>query len=85
MYGVHCLNYLVIGYKKDGTPIQGLDKHVVQRLMAHTDVSSTEVYAVPAIDLTQERVDKALHLVQSGIINSDQKLLLNSHFGAELK
>ncbi|KOO14440.1 hypothetical protein AKJ18_12880 [Vibrio xuii] len=85
MYGVHCLNYLVIGYKKDGTPIQGLDKHVVQRLMAHTDISSTEVYAVPAIDLTQERVDKALYLVQSGIINSDQKLLLNSHFGAELK
>ncbi|EOB3573190.1 tyrosine-type recombinase/integrase [Vibrio vulnificus] len=85
MYGVHCLNYVVIGFRADGTPIRGLDKQVVQQLMAHADITSTEVYAIPEIDLTQEKVDKALQLIQSGIIQSDQKLLLNSHFGAELK
>ncbi|EPQ9983472.1 tyrosine-type recombinase/integrase [Vibrio sp. MarTm2] len=85
MYGVHCLNYLVIGYRQDGTLIQGLDMNVVQSLMAHSEISSTEVYAIPAIELTQEKVDRALQLVQSGIISSEQKLLLNSHFGAELK
>lgn len=84
MYGVHCLNYLIIGYRKDGTPIRGLDKHVVQYLMAHADISSTEVYAIPKIELTQQKVDRALHLVQSGVLSADQKLLLNSHFGAEL-
>ncbi|CAE6892156.1 site-specific integrase [Vibrio sp. B1FLJ16] len=84
MYGVHCLNYLVIGYRKDGTPIRGLDLNVVQRLMAHANPSSTEVYAIPDIELTQEKVNRAMQLVQSGIVTSDQKLLLNKHFGAEI-
>ncbi|MGI9849314.1 tyrosine-type recombinase/integrase [Vibrio vulnificus] len=85
MYGVHCRNYIVVGYRKDGTPIQGLDKHIVQRLIAHSDISSTEAYALPDIELTQNKIDRALRLVQSGIISSEQKLLLNSYFGAELK
>ncbi|AMF98732.1 MULTISPECIES: tyrosine-type recombinase/integrase [Vibrio harveyi group] len=85
MYGVHCLNYLVIGYKKDGTPIQGLDKHIVQRLMAHSDLPSTEVYAIPAMELIQNKIDRALQGMQSELILSDQKLQLNSYFGAKLK
>ncbi|EIU6825702.1 hypothetical protein L5176_002204 [Vibrio parahaemolyticus] len=85
MYGVHCLNYLIVGFRQDGSPIMGLDKHVVQYLMGHSDITSTEVYAIPEIELTQSKVDRALKLVQSGVLNSDQKLLLNSHFGAGIK
>lgn len=83
-YGVHCLNYLTINYEPDGTPVRGLDINVVQRLMGHTDITATEVYAVPVIELVREKVDKALQLVQSGVMNANQKLLLNNHFGAEI-
>ncbi|ELJ9745482.1 tyrosine-type recombinase/integrase [Vibrio parahaemolyticus] len=85
MYGVHCLNYLIVGFRQDGSPIMGLDKHVVQYLMGHSDITATEVYAIPEIELTQSKVDRALKLVQSGVLNSEQKLLLNSHFGAGIK
>ncbi|OEE68064.1 hypothetical protein A1OO_20250 [Enterovibrio norvegicus FF-33] len=81
-YGVYCLNYLCIGFHKDGTPIIGLDLNVVQHLMGHANISATEVYAVPDTSRVMSKVLKALNMTNSVGLDKEQKKLLMGSFGA---
>ncbi|MFA1574118.1 tyrosine-type recombinase/integrase [Vibrio cyclitrophicus] len=84
LYGVHCLNYLLIGFDDNDEPIYGLHERVVQRLMGHEKIESTLVYAVPDVTRVIDKVERALNYVQNEAIQQDQLLLLNNHFGADL-
>lgn len=76
-YGVHCLNYLITGVDVYGRPIRGLDKYMVQQLMGHMDVKSTEVYAKPAIERIVEQTQNAIKMLDNFAQSPvDNKLLL---------
>lgn len=69
-YGVHCLNYLITHYDSNDKPVRGLNKYVVQCLMGHQDISSTEVYARPCIDLVQAQIQQAMNQLDYFAIES---------------
>ncbi|MEZ9522318.1 tyrosine-type recombinase/integrase [Vibrio splendidus] len=84
LYGVHCLNYLLVGFDDNEKPIYGLHESVVQRLMGHENISSTRIYAVPDVTRVLDKVERALNYLQNEAIQQDQLLVLNNHFGADL-
>jgi len=80
-FGMYSLNYLPIQLE-NGNIKHGLNEHTVQRLMGHSSIESTLVYAVPDIEKVRTQTEDAMRLLTSNIVNSTDMKMLAESFGA---
>ena len=78
---MYSLNYIPIQLE-NGNIKHGLNEHTVQRLMGHSSIESTLVYAVPDIEKVRTQTEDAMRLLTSNIVNSTDMRMLAESFGA---